>query len=713
MGEGPSLGTVPSRTTCDAKRASCGGEGGWPDWRAREGQPRSPLDVGRSDMLCDPPRAAATAAAAAVLAFEGGLMGVSIGGACYAVVCAVWLAWEVIRAFRMLSHRIPVVPWRPNLMFNVYARSRRNLLERVSGRMRRMAQQTGVPHVRAFGVVVGKCPFVHIGGASLARAALHNQPVKAPLYHAFKAFAGEGIFTAEGKDWSDKRGEVLQAFAQVGLEPLAAASMRAARRLTDEIDARHASETATDRRQKGKEGDGKGAVSGEDVAEFVLELLPLLQRATLRATFEYLTGVPIETAVEEETEREKRVDETSDKTSDPAAAWEDEYLTAATALRHLIPARARSVWMASDWLYGLSPVGRLEARSIRNARRLPAMALRVARPGSPLAVLAESAVHGGGKRRDGPSKALLDEAVTLLFAGHDTQSATLSWALLRLAEDSATQEELRASILAKPDVASTLGLDDLLLGGTCKTGEKKHGCSRECGAPEPTAGNKQQPAWRTSAGAPFLEAVLREVLRLHPVAPLVVRRMTSDAVDGSVTLPEGCAAGVWLHAVHRDEAAWEKPEAFSPYRWLMTQEEWGREQALRRSLSDDRGEGAPPARYAAEKPDTRTEGRAGAGGEGDGYGGKGLGASAAMKVRFKGAAFMPFATGPRACAGQHLAWVFMRIVLARLVCQYTILPPVGEVATAGGDDALTPSVGFTVTPANAACVKLAPRPKRG
>ena len=48
-----------------------------------------------------------------------------------------------------------------------------------------------------------------------------------------------------------------------------------------------------------------------------------------------------------------------------ALRWEDEYLAAATSLRHLIPARARSVWMASDWLYSLSPVGRLEARCVR------------------------------------------------------------------------------------------------------------------------------------------------------------------------------------------------------------------------------------------------------------------------------------------------------------------------------------------------------------
>ena len=98
-----------------------------------------------------------------------------------------------------------------------------------------------------------------------------------------------------------------------------------------------------------------------------------------------------------------------------------------------------------------------------------------------------------------------------------------------------------------------------------------------------------------------------------------------------------------------------------------------------------------------------------------------------MRVRFKGADFMPFATGPRACVGQHLAWVFMRIVLARLACRYDITPPPppppaataaedGELGKAmmgkkddDDDDPLIPSVGFTVTPANAARVRLVPR----
>lgn len=54
----------------------------------------------------------------------------------------------------------------------------------------------------------------------------------------------------------------------------------------------------------------------------------------------------------------------------PADA-EDAYVASATALRAIIPARARSVFMlCPDWLYRLSPLGRAEAAAVATALRL-------------------------------------------------------------------------------------------------------------------------------------------------------------------------------------------------------------------------------------------------------------------------------------------------------------------------------------------------------
>jgi cytochrome P450 len=660
-------------------------------------------------MLGGAPGTAATVAAASILVAEGGTVALRWGAACYALLGALWVLADVARAWWSLRGRLPIVPWRPNLLFRVYPVSKRDLLDRVSRRMdasarvvvgeaaaRRKKSRNGHPP-RAFGAVVGTCPFAHIGGASLANAALKSQPVKAPLYRAFEPFAGGGIFTAEGETWSARRTEVLDAFASAGLEPLAAASVRNARETVRTM--RTMTRGASDAQTESLSSDIEPPSGGN--AFTPVSALPLLQRATLRTTFEYLAGVSVADAA-------AAFPDERDGSTLSARELEDEYLEAATALRHLIPARARSVWMLSDWAYRLSPVGRLETRSVRNARVLPTLAVRAARPGSPLAALAEGRAHGGagrveakanaepikkslwesymgggvfasnaGSSRDASAraeknargdlrktrrekipKALLDEAVTLLFAGHDTQSATLSWALLRLAADSEMQKDLRLGLSRSADVEHELGVEKVCrkspLGadGTetkTKTKTKTARVAKDVSTHAPT----HQPAWRTSAAAPELEAVLRETLRLHPVAPLVVRRLTSDAADGDgFRLPEGTAVGVWLHAVHRDPEFWDQPDAFTPRRWLV---------------------------------------------DGDGDGG---GADDELpQVRRKGSAFMPFAAGPRACVGQHLAWVFMRVMLAQLVCAFEFAP---------GDerDPMTPSVGFTVTPANGARVKV-------
>jgi cytochrome P450 len=224
----------------------------------------------------------------------------------------------------------------------------------------------------------------------------------------------------------------------------------------------------------------------------------------------------------------------------------------------------------------------------------------------------------------------LDEAATLLFAGHDTQAATLSWAMLRLAAAPATAARLRRHCAAA-------GLGGGAVGGAA------------------------------AARVPLLEAVVRETLRLHPPAPLVVRRMEAPlacpAVAGAARaapLPAGSAAAVWLHAVQRDPAAWgADADDFRPQRWLR-----------RASAADD--EAPATADAPAEDDDAFDAWR--------------------LADNVGGGAYMPFAAGPRACVGAGVAQVALRVALARIALGLEWEPP------AAGVD-LHPSVGFTVTPA--------------
>ena len=153
-------------------------------------------------MLGGAPGTAASVAAASILVVEGGTVALGWGVACYALLSALWVLMDVTRAWWSLRGRLPIVPWRPNLLFRVYPTSKRNLLDRVSRRMDASARADAAADAarprsrrlrqppRAFGAVVGTCPFAHVGGASLANAALKSQPVKAPLYRAFEPFAG-------------------------------------------------------------------------------------------------------------------------------------------------------------------------------------------------------------------------------------------------------------------------------------------------------------------------------------------------------------------------------------------------------------------------------------------------------------------------------------------------------------------------------------------
>jgi cytochrome P450 family 135 len=113
---------------------------------------------------------------------------------------------------------------------------------------------------------------------------------------------------------------------------------------------------------------------------------------------------------------------------------------------------------------------------------------------------------------------LRDELMTLLVAGHETTATALSWAIERLIRHEGMQERL---------------------------------------AEEADAGESD-----------FADAVAKETLRLRPVLPIVVRKLTEPVEIGGYELPAGVSVTPCIYLVHRREDVYPEPRRFRPERFL-------------------------------------------------------------------------------------------------------------------------------------------------
>jgi unspecific monooxygenase len=123
-----------------------------------------------------------------------------------------------------------------------------------------------------------------------------------------------------------------------------------------------------------------------------------------------------------------------------------------------------------------------------------------------------------------------DAIVTLLFAGHDTTSMALAWAL--------------EQIVPRPQVVERI-VEEL---------------RQVAGEGSPRA--DQLPRLE------YLEAAIRESLRIRTILPIVVRLTKRPFVAGGREYPEGVVLCPCSHLVHRREDLYPEPEQFRPERFL-------------------------------------------------------------------------------------------------------------------------------------------------
>jgi cytochrome P450 len=70
------------------------------------------------------------------------------------------------------------------------------------------------------------------------------------------------------------------------------------------------------------------------------------------------------------------------------------------------------------------------------------------------------------------------------------------------------------------------------------------------------------------ARMPYLDAVIKEVLRLRPVIPAVGRRLTAPFELRGRTLPAGTLLVPTTYLAHHDPSIYPEPDAFRPERFL-------------------------------------------------------------------------------------------------------------------------------------------------
>lgn len=175
---------------------------------------------------------------------------------------------------------------------------------------------------------------------------------------------------------------------------------------------------------------------------------------------------------------------------------------------------------------------------------------------------------------------LHDQIMVMFLAGHETTATALTWWSGLIARHSDVAKRIQTEV------------DAVLQGET------------------PTPATLQQ--------LPWLQASLKEAMRLYPpAAVLMTRRAIKDVTVGPWTLPKGHLIAFTPYVIQRDARWFESPDEFKPERFLP---------------------GAPDIPRGA---------------------------------------WIPFGTGPRVCIGQHFAMLEMSLIAAMLVQGFHLHWPAG------------------------------------
>jgi cytochrome P450 len=189
-------------------------------------------------------------------------------------------------------------------------------------------------------------------------------------------------------------------------------------------------------------------------------------------------------------------------------------LTSSVNPQLLLPIFRRRLGGISPWARFLELRQEIDAAlfaEIERRRRDPDIEAR----GDILSMLVQARYEDGSGLND---RDLRDELITLLLAGHETTATSLAWAFDLLLHHPPVLEKLQAELATGDDT--------------------------------------------------YLEAVIKEVLRVRPVIPQVGRKLKRPLTFNGTSLPEGVIAVPNIILTHQRADIYPQPHSFRPQRFL-------------------------------------------------------------------------------------------------------------------------------------------------
>ncbi len=261
-----------------------------------------------------------------------------------------------------------------------------------------------------------------------------------------------------------------------------------------------------------------------EIGNSAFDVFPLAARCTLRVMLESAMGVI------------------------PEGKQMDAYYSHVGRMLHVVQTRQRSPWLWPSWTFELSGYAAEERKHLSVLQGFTESVIRERRAETKdrvlkntkeerlafLDLLLQLETPEGGKLSNDEIR---EEVDTFMFEGHDTTACSLTWTMLLLANHPEYQEK------AFQEQRELFG-DDL---------------------------GKADVKMEQLSQMRYLEAVLKESLRLYPSVPVLGRTLAEGeemVIDGE-KVGQGTSLLIFAYFMHRNPAVWSKPEEFIPERFLV------------------------------------------------------------------------------------------------------------------------------------------------